>query len=132
MRLLDNLLLRPLRSPTFGGFWRDWNPPLNYVLLYFLYRPIRRLLPKPMAIQLTFAGSGLIHDLIANAGDLLHAAGGVEFSGTLLLGIFGILTVATDAAGWNLSRWPTWVRVSANAGLLAFGFCLRRVLLAAC
>jgi hypothetical protein len=132
MTFLYNLLLRPLTAGSFAGFWRDWNPPLGYVLLFFVYRPARRLLPRPIATHLTFLASGLIHDLAANAGDLLRGTGRVDLSGTLLLAIFGILTVASEAAGMDLSHRPGWVRGAANAGLLAAGFAMRRLLLSMC
>jgi hypothetical protein len=34
-----NAFLRPLTAPSFGGFWREWNPPLGDVLLFGVYRP---------------------------------------------------------------------------------------------
>lgn len=32
--------LRPLEAGSFHEFWRRWNPPYQYVLLYFVYRQL--------------------------------------------------------------------------------------------
>jgi hypothetical protein len=126
---LARLTLRPLAAPSFARFWREWNPPLAYVLLYFVYRPVRRHLPRRAALFLTFVASGFVlHDLPANGADVLR--GRIDLSGSLLLALFGVLALATDALGMDLSRRPAWVRVLANGTLVAAGFALRRAVLA--
>lgn len=125
MKLLGNFFLRPLAAPSFGAFWREWNPPLGYVLLFFVYQPARRHLPRPVARYVVFLVSGVLHDVIANGGDLLR--GRPDLSVTALFAIFGVMTLASEAMGMDLSRWPRWVRASANLLLLAAGFGLRHV-----
>ena len=126
-RLFRNLVVRPLCAPSFGGFWRLWNPPYCYVLLYYVYRPARRRLPHPAALYLTFLVSGLfLHDIPANLPDV--ARGRVpSLTGTALFAIFGAVAVASDWLGVDLSRRPAWVRGAANVALLIAGFSLRRL-----
>jgi hypothetical protein len=128
LQFFANFFVRPLKAPSFSAFWRAWNPPLGYVLLFFIYRPARRYLPPRVARYVVFLVSGLLHDVIANGGDLLR--GQVDVSVTLLFAIFGVLTLVTEAVGMNLSQRPGWRRVSANVLLLAIGFSLRHGVLA--
>jgi hypothetical protein len=127
---LYRLLLRPLAAPNLGAFWRQWNPPLGYLLLFHVYRPIRRVLPRHAAVLATFVTSGfLLHDLPANG---LGVFGGwANLGGTLLLTVLGLLTVLADVFSLDLSDSPTWVRVLANVGLLSIGFALRGLILSA-
>ena len=61
---LFNLLVRPFAAPTFAGFWRTFNPLYSYYLYYWSYRPLRRLVPRPLAELITFAVSGFfLHEL---------------------------------------------------------------------
>jgi hypothetical protein len=55
------VLVGPLLAPSFAGFWRRWNPVWGYYLLYWCYRPARRVLPRAAAVLVTFAASGLAH-----------------------------------------------------------------------
>ena len=43
-----------------GEFWRLWNPIFGYVLIFFVYRPLRRRMPRPVAVYRTFLTSGLL------------------------------------------------------------------------
>jgi len=68
VRLLANAFVRPLLAPSFGAFWREWNPPLGYVLLFWVYRPLRRYLPRQLSQYVVFLVSGVLHDAVANGG----------------------------------------------------------------
>ena len=64
VRFLRNFFLVPLRSRSFGEFWSLWNPIFGYFLIFFIFRPLRRRMPRPLAVYLTFLASGfLLHDL---------------------------------------------------------------------
>ncbi|MGH3426661.1 MAG: hypothetical protein ACRDQZ_03690, partial [Mycobacteriales bacterium] len=64
LRLLGRFFLTPLGARSFADFWRLWNPVYGYVLLFFVYRPLRRWIPRPAAVYLTFLASCfLLHDL---------------------------------------------------------------------
>src|SRR4051812_16714546 len=62
---LPNLVMRPLGANSPADFWRYWNPVYGYALSYWSYRPLRRVLPRPLAVWLTFLLCGFVlHDLV--------------------------------------------------------------------
>lgn len=126
-RFVANWFLRPLCATSFRGFWRYWNPVYGYVLLFYVYRPLRRFLPRPLATYLTFLASGfLLHDLPFNS------RGGLATPAvTILFAIFGAFVLAEEALHIDLSRYPAPLRAAANLGWLGAGFALRKVIVAA-
>ena len=82
-------------------------------------------------MAVTFLMSGFVlHDLpFGNGIDVLRGTGALP-ENTILLGIFGAMSIVTDAAGIRLSRCRAALRVAANAGLLLIGFALRRLVIA--
>ncbi len=62
---LSNMLRRSLGAGSLAGFWRYWNPIWGYYLGRSVYRPLRRLAPRPVALLTTFVASGAIHDVAA-------------------------------------------------------------------
>ena len=59
-----SMFARSFGARSFAAFWRYWNPVYHYYLHYWVYRPLHRFLPRPIAILLTFAVCGfLLHDL---------------------------------------------------------------------
>lgn len=60
---LQNMLSRSLGASTFGNFWRYWNPIWSYYLSLYVMRPLSKWLPQWLAILMTFAVSGALHDL---------------------------------------------------------------------
>jgi hypothetical protein len=116
---LRNFLVRPFGAPTFAGFWRFWNPVYGYVLLFFVYRPLRRWLPHPIASWLTFLVCGFcLHDLV---GWLL--AGRVRAPEmTLMFGAFGLQAVVGERLGLSTAGWPFVARAALNLGHLVLGW----------
>lgn len=131
VRFLRNFFLVPLCSRSFGEFWRLWNPIFGYVLLFHVYKPLRRRLPRPLAAYLTFLASGfLLHDLPFSLSADLYRGRPASPVVTLLFAIFGGLAQLSESLGIDLSRSPPWVRAASNLGWLASGYALRHVLLA--
>ena len=130
VRFLRNFFLVPLCSRSFGEFWRLWNPIFGYVLIFFVYRPLRGRMPQPVAVYLTFLPSGfLLHDQPFNLSADLYR-GRLEFPVvTLLFAVFGLLTLLSEALAIDLSRFPPWVRAASNVVWLTTGYGLRHVLL---
>lgn len=60
---LQNMLARSFGAGTFAKFWQYWNPIWGYVLGRYVYEPLNQFLPSSIALILTFAISGAIHDL---------------------------------------------------------------------
>jgi len=130
VRFLRNFFLGPLCSRSFGEFWRLWNPIFGYVLIFFIYRPLRRRMPRPVALYLTFLASGfLLHDLPFNLSADLYR-GRLELPAvTLLFAVFGALALLSEGLRIDLSRFPPWTRAASNLGWLTAGYGLRHVLL---
>jgi hypothetical protein len=101
-------------NPT--RFWHYWNPIYGYYLLYFVYRPARRFVPRPPALLLTFVVCGFVaHDLLVWA-----IAGQPRFPiFAVLFTIFGLEIVLTEVLGFDLSRRPFAARAVANVAFIA-------------
>ncbi len=55
----------PLAATSLGEFWgRRWNTGFHDLAFAHLYRPLRVRAGRPVATLLTFAGSGLVHELV--------------------------------------------------------------------
>ncbi|GHE78012.1 MBOAT family O-acyltransferase [Thalassotalea profundi] len=59
---MTNMLKRSLGASSFYLFWQYWNPIWGYYLSRNIMKPLSGLLPKGLAIILTFAVSGALHD----------------------------------------------------------------------
>lgn len=61
------MLYRSFGARSFAGFWRYWNPIFGYGLGRFVFVPLKRAMPVPLALLATFVVSGAIHDLVTAA-----------------------------------------------------------------
>ena len=43
-------------------FWKYWNPIWGYYLASYVYLPLKNYLPAGLAVLITFAASGALHD----------------------------------------------------------------------
>ena len=97
-------------------FWHYWNPLYGYYLSYFVFKPLSRLLPRAIALYLTFLVCGFVaHDLLvwAIAREPRFPIFAVLFS------LFAAEVIVTEAVGFNLAGRPFALRVVANVGFLA-------------
>jgi hypothetical protein len=119
-------LIWPLAAPSFRAFWARWNPVYGYVLLFFVYPAANRVLPRRLALWVTFLVSGFVlHELPSGfAADWVRGHAGVP-SVTILFAFMGALAVADDALNLNWSRMSRRARVAINLLWLAVGFSLR-------
>ena len=60
---MTNMLKRSLGANSFYLFWQYWNPIWGYYLSRKVMKPLSDFLPIWLAIILTFAVSGGLHDL---------------------------------------------------------------------
>jgi hypothetical protein len=114
-RQLPNVLLRPVGASSPADFWRYWNPVYGYALYYWSYRPLRRVLPRPLAVWLTFVLCGFVlHDLVGWA-----ASGQRRYPEmTVIFAVLGAGAVASDVAGIDLTNRPFLARAALNAAYL--------------
>jgi D-alanyl-lipoteichoic acid acyltransferase DltB (MBOAT superfamily) len=111
-----NFFLKPFGATSFAEFWRLWNPVYGYYLMYYCYRPMVRVLPRPVAVILTFAICGFVlHDLPAWAFTRRVLPPGATIAFTM----FGLGAITGEALHMNLSRWPVAVRALINVTYLA-------------
>jgi len=98
-----------------GRFWHYWNPTYGYYLLYFVYKPLGRFLPRPLALYLTFLACGFVaHDLL-----LWAVVGEPRFPVfSVLFSFFAVEVILTEAMRFNLASRPFTIRVAANVGFL--------------
>lgn len=55
---------RSFTARSLRGFWRYWNPVYGFFLLYYCYRPLRRVVSPAVALLSTFAVCGFfLHDI---------------------------------------------------------------------
>ncbi|MCG2587213.1 MBOAT family O-acyltransferase [Rhodohalobacter sulfatireducens] len=60
---LRKMLRRSLGAKSPKLFWQYWNPIFGYFLGKYIHSPLKKFLPAPLAILLTFLFSGLVHDM---------------------------------------------------------------------
>ena len=117
---LFNLLVRPFAAPTFGGFWRTFNPLYSYYLYYWSYRPLRRRLPRPLAELITFAVSGFfLHELPLSL--ILRTVTFPWITAWFVLA--GAVAIASEMLHVELSRLPFAARIAVNLAYLAATLC---------
>lgn len=110
--IFGKLLSKPFQAASLRDFWYHWNPFYTYILSYFVYRPLRKILPNSIAMLLTFILCGyLLHDVFNMLLALPRAGFHLPFprSGILFL-LFGLFMVITDALGLNFKSVPRGVR----------------------
>jgi hypothetical protein len=61
---LMNMLKRSFGANSFDMFWVHWNPIWNYYLNKHIYKSLKSISHRYLAIILTFCVSGFIHDLV--------------------------------------------------------------------
>ena len=115
---------RSFGAASFGEFWRYWNPLFSYYLYYRCYRPLVRLMPRPVAVVTTFFGRGGIHDLAASL-----ARWELYFLFAPTFAIFGLLVVAEEGFGIQLARFPRWLRGLIYAAIITGTFAAGYLLL---
>ena len=125
--------LRRMFGRSFGagsleGFWRYWNPVYAYYLDLLCYRPLRKWLPRPLAVVATFFCSGfLLHDVPFwwGVAALKTHSLPIPFVG-LWFSLMAALTLVAARLRLDYSALPSGARVAINAshiaaaGLIAF------------
>jgi len=106
---LRNMLRRSLGAGSFSSFWQYWNPIFGYYLGRYVDSPLRRVLPRSVALILTFVVCGALHDLAAMA-----VRGRVAFLITTWFFFLGAGVLVGRWAGLDFSSRPWVVRAGIN------------------
>jgi hypothetical protein len=111
---LRNMLSRSLGAETFAIFWQFWNPIWGYYLGKFIFKPLKGILPQALALIITFAVSGFIHDLAIML---------LKKKFTLLLTpwflFMGLVVVLGELIGINYSKFPWIIRALINIVIIS-------------
>lgn len=83
---MKRMFKKSFASANFRTFWFYWNPIYSYVLTYYVYRPLKRLMPQEMARSLTFIINGVFHDIVVSL-----VLGRVFYGVTLLFTVYTLL-----------------------------------------
>lgn len=123
--LLREMVVRAFTAPTLAGFWRYWNPVYGYFLGRYIYRPLCRAMPKPLAAVLTFAFCGFfLHDLLGPwLGAALSGKPKLPFA-LMWFTLMGLAMVLGTACRLRLDRVPAWGRVAFHSAIIAGCFSL--------
>ena len=110
---LSNMLARSFGAGSFAGFWEYWNPIWGYYLGRYVCAPLRGILPAALALLLTFAVSGAVHDLATTL-----VRGSLALLFTPWFTLMGAAVVLGRAYGLDYGDRSPAMRVAINLGLI--------------
>lgn len=107
-------------AKSFTEFWRYWNPLHHYYLTYYVYKPLRKILPRSIAVIFTFTFCGFfLHDLV-------H----ISFTGIPLITVwfllFGIGVIIGEIFNMDMSSRSSTFRVIIHLVYLVVSFEIAR------
>lgn len=114
-----NNMYRAWGAASFAGFWRSWNPIFGYYLARFIFIPLKHWLPSWLALILTFAVSGLIHDMVTM---LVSAEFRLFF--TLWFVLMAVWLVLSEHLKLQYGGLPWWGRMLLNLLQITAAFAL--------
>ncbi|MCL2915913.1 MBOAT family protein [Shewanella corallii] len=120
---LQAMLSRSLGAESFPKFWRYWNPIWGYYLSRYVMRPLVKFLPRWLAVLLTFAVSGALHDLAVT----LFKWHPVFFF-TPWFTLMGLVVVLSSAFNINYKSLAINVRTFINISLIVLTFYVTHLL----
>jgi hypothetical protein len=118
---MTNMLKRSLGANSFYLFWQYWNPIWGYYLSRKIMKPLSDLLPIWLAIILTFAVSGALHDLAVTL-----VKWELTFFFTPWFSLMSFMVLATKKFGISYSKHHWLVRALINISLIAISLVLTR------
>lgn len=116
------MLYRSFGARSFAGFWRYWNPIFGYGLGRYVFLPLKRAMPAPLALLATFVVSGALHDLVTAA-----VRGAPAFLFTPWFFLLGLGVLLGEALKMDTSSSAWSVRAAVNLAYLCS--CLAAVLI---
>lgn len=111
-------------ADSFRKFWQNWNPLFSYYLLFYCYKPVRRLLPKWISVIIAFGISGVIHDIAA-----IIALSRPYFLFTLTFVLFGLFVILEGLFRVRLTKMPAMLRPAYHISLIVGSFFLSKYII---
>ena len=118
---MTNMLKRSLGASSFYLFWQYWNPIWGYYLSRKIMKPLSELLPLWLAIILTFAVSGALHDLA-----ITLVKWQLTFFFTPWFSLMGIIVLVTKKFAISYGEYHWLIRALINLSLIAVSLVLTR------
>jgi GR25 family glycosyltransferase involved in LPS biosynthesis len=120
-RSMTNMLKRSLGASSFYLFWQYWNPIWGYYLSRKVMKPLSQLFPIWLAIIMTFAVSGALHDLA-----ITMIKWKLTFFFTPWFSLMGFIVLATKKFAISYREHHWLIRASINMTLVAVCLVLTR------
>ncbi len=112
---MSNMLKRSLGASSFNLFWQYWNPIWGYYLSRKIMKPLSQLFPIWLAIIMTFAVSGALHDLA-----ITLVKWEFTFFFTPWFSLMSLIVLATKKFGISYQEHGWLIRASINIALVVF------------
>lgn len=120
---MGNMFKRAFGAGSFDAFWHYWNPIWGYYLSRKVMKPLRKRLPDGLALVLTFAVSGALHDVAITL---------VKWQFTFLLTpwffLMGLIVLMTKIWGIGYHGQGLLVRAAINLSLIVGALAVTRQL----
>ena len=110
---MGNMLKRSLGANSFYLFWQYWNPIWGYYLSCKIMKPLSRVFPIWLAIIMTFAISGALHDLAVTL-----VKWRFTFFFTPWFTLMGFIVLATKRFRISYKEYHWVIRASINTALV--------------
>lgn len=120
-RSMRNMLKRSLGASSFYIFWQYWNPIWGYYLSRKVMKPLSQQLPLWLAIILTFAVSGALHDLA-----ITLVKWKLTFLFTPWFSLMSLIVLATKKFRISYHMYHWLIRASINIALVTVCLVLTR------
>lgn len=118
---MTNMLKRSLGASSFHLFWQYWNPIWGYYLSRKIMKPLSQLFPLWLAIIMTFAVSGALHDWVISL-----VKWQFTFFFTPWFTFMSFIVLATKKFDISFREYHWLIRSSINIGLVAVCLILTR------
>ena len=111
---LKNKMERSLGAGKFSIFWQYWNPIWSYYLGKYVFKPLKKVVPSPISLILTFIFCGFIHDVVIM---LLHW--NFELLLTPWFFLMSLCVVISEFAKIDYSKFSWILRATINIAIIA-------------
>lgn len=125
--IVRNMFIKPFFSNSLRSFWKYWNPGFGYYLLYYCFKPLRKIFPNWISILLTFLICGLLHDAIFVIPLMIMNSSGFIFPFiTVWFLTISIGILITELVHIDFKKTNNKIRPLLHIGYLIGTFCLTR------